>query len=112
MRPYPNRHALVWAALLVVGSSLSACGRPESKPSQASTAATQLPPLTSLPVTGGAKDGSVPDTAAALSAPGTASAGNASPSSTMTRDQESRAMPMPGQVNDHSTPASAKPKGS
>lgn len=42
--------------------------------------------------------------------PGTASAAKATPPSTMTRDQESKAMPLPGQANDHST--LDKPKGS
>ena len=110
--PLPYRHRLTWATLLVVGSSLSACGRPESTPPQAATAAIPVSPQTTVSVTGGAKDGSLPDTAAALATPGTASAGKGSPPSTMTRDQESKAMPMPGQVNDHSTPASAKSKGS
>ena len=108
---YPHRYALAWAALLVAGSSLGGCGRPESNPPQAGAAVTPVSPSIPVPVTGGVKDGSLPDTTAALSAPGTASAGKASPPSTMTQDQESKAMPMPGQANDHSTPKIPKPKG-
>ena len=108
----PYRYALVWTALLAAGSSLSACNRPESsRPQGAAATAVQGSPAASLPTTGDAKDGSLPETAAALAAAGSAPAATTSPSSTMSRDQESKAMPMPGQVNDHSTPATAKPKG-
>ena len=112
VRTNPYRFALVWTALLAAGSSLSACSRPESgRPQGAAATAAQSSPVASVPKTGGAKDGSLPDTAAALAAAGSAPAATTGPSSAMSREQESKAMPMPGQVNDHSTPATAKAKG-
>lgn len=105
-----NRCASMLFVLLVAGGSLTACGRKDEATPAVVTAPTPAV-AASGPVTGGASDASLPETAAALATPGTAPAANASPPSTMTRDQESKAMPLPGQANDHSTPKPAKPKG-
>ena len=110
-----NRSALALTALLAAGGTLTACGRKDASaplaPAGVVIAAPSAAGAASGPVTGGGVDGSLPDTAAALAVPGVASAAKASPPSTMTRDQESKAMPLPGQANDHSTLAPAKTKG-
>ena len=123
-----NRYALTLSALLVAGGTTTACGQkdaatpptPTAPAVMESSAAVIAPSAAVTPpaatasglVTGGERDGSLPDTAAALATPGVAPAANARPPSTMTPEQESKAMPLPGQANDHSTPARAKPKGS
>lgn len=92
---------------------MTACGRKDGAaplgPTGVVTAAASAAGAASGPITGGAVDGSLPDTTAALAVPGVASAAKASPPSTMSREQESKAMPMPGQANDHSTLVPAKP---
>ena len=96
-----NRCASMLFVLLAAGGSLTACGRKDEA----------APAVVTAPTPAVAASGPLPETAAALATPGTAPAANASPPSTMTRDQESKAMPLPGQANDHSTPKPAKPKG-
>lgn len=110
-----NRFALALPVLLVAAGAMTACDRKDAAAPLTPSAAVFTAPSAvggaSGPVTGGVPDGSLPDTSAALAKPGVAPAANASPPSTMTRDQESKAMPLPGQVNDHSTPAPSKAKG-
>ena len=68
------------------------------------------PPVSrDLPAVSGAPDPSVPDAKAALAADAAsaAQAENSSAPSTMTEEQKSKAMPLPGQANDHSSPAKA-----
>ena len=108
-----NRYALALTALMASGGTLTACGRKDApaplSPAGAVIAAPSAAGSTSGPVTGGVVDTSLPDTTAALAVPGVASAAKASPPSTMSRDQESKAMPLPGQANDRSTLVPAKP---
>ncbi len=110
-----NRYALALTALLAAGGTLSGCGRKDAPPSVAPagvvTAAPSASRAGSGPVTGGAMDGSLPDTTAALAVPGGAPVAKASPPSTMSRDQESKSMPLPGQANDHSVLVPPKAKG-
>ena len=110
-----NRCAFLLIALFAAGATLTACGQKEAAVPLAPAAVVITAPTAAVaasgPVTGGASDGSLPDTAAALASPGTVPGANASPPSTMTREQESKAMPLPGQANDHSTPMPAKAKG-
>ena len=110
-----NRYALALTALLAAGGTLTACGRKDApaplSPAGAVIAAPSAAGSTSGPVTGGGVDTSLPDTTAALAVPGVASAAKASPPSTMSRDQESKSMPLPGQANDHSTLVPPKAKG-
>ena len=108
-----NRSALALTALLAASGILTACGRKDAAaplvPAGAVIAAPAAAGVASGPVTGGVVDGSLPDTTAALAAPGVAAAAKASSPSTMSRDQESKAMPLPGQANDHSTLVAPKP---
>ncbi len=106
------RATTIIAALLV-----AACGdRPVSGPPQVDAAAPAASDVASLKhsVPGPEGDPSVPAASAALGQPSIArSAGDAAnpAGSSMTKAQESTAMPMAGQANDHSTtaPKSTKP---
>ncbi len=60
----------------------------------------------SVPFTSGGSDASLPDAKAAL-ATTDAHADKSSLPSTMSEQQKSTAMPLPGQANDHSSPAKA-----
>lgn len=90
-------------ALIVMALALNACGKAPSEPTVPLTMPAQAG---SAPATAGGPDPSVPDASSVLT-PGTvpradAAAGRAN--STMTPAQESGAMPLPGQNNDHSAP--------
>ena len=63
------------------------------------------------PATGAAPVTSVPDAAASFAAQDAAELAKAATPSTVTAEQESKAMPMAGQANDHSTPARDKQPG-
>ena len=99
----PSSSAAQVAALVMTALVLSACNKKPSQPPVPVLAPAQSP---TVPTTAGAADTSVPEAGAVL-APATAvkadpAAGRSN--STMTRTQESRAMPLPGQNNDHSAP--------
>ena len=65
----------------------------------------------SAPAAGVAADPSVPDAATTFATQAAADRAKAPTPSTMTAEQESKAMPMPGQANDHSTTARDKQPG-
>lgn len=87
------------AAFVVTALALAACGQGPTdppKPVQGETA----------PTTAGAADTSVPDAGSVLTPATAAKADPAAGRSnnSMSRTQESSAMPLPGQNNDHSAP--------
>jgi hypothetical protein len=92
---------------LIVTGVVAACGRggdpppPVVPPDTASAAATSAPDTTPK-AADVFKDGAAPKAAA-----GDPKAGSLEP---MTREQESRSMPLPGQANDHSSPAAQPAK--
>jgi hypothetical protein len=91
------------AALVVTALALIACGKAPSEP----PAATAKPPTyETVPVPAGGSGTSVPDAASVLTPAGAAKADPAAGRSNnaMSRSQESSAMPVPGQNNDHSAP--------
>lgn len=91
------------AGLLVLTLLLGACNK---APSDVSAPMTMPAPARSTPATVGGRDPSVPDASSVLG-PGTAPKADAAAgrtNSTMTPGQESGAMPLPGQNNDHSAP--------
>jgi hypothetical protein len=95
-------------ALLLGLLALGACGKRPTDP--VTPRADAAAPGGTLPVTPSAPDPSVPSATSVLSAPvtGTAKdevAAKVGSNESMTRTQESNAMPMPGQVNNHSTTA-------
>jgi hypothetical protein len=113
----PASGSTVLAAVLVCGMWLAACQRSESVPPVAGTPAngmastTAVAGLPAVPASGA--DNSVPDAGRVLAGEGAASApGSGEPSvnqrSTVTAEQESKAMPLPGQANDHSNTAGEK----
>ncbi len=96
------------AALGLIAVSLGACNKPSSLP--------PAPTVNAVPIKSGAAAGNAADTsvpaADAVLTPGSAAkpeptAGRTN--SSMTRAQETSAMPLPGQNNDHSAPV-APPK--
>jgi hypothetical protein len=89
------------AALLLATMALGACDR-RPPAVEAAVSASQ-------PATAGGRDASVPDAASALPPGGAGSGGAAAEraNGALTRAQESSAMPLPGQNNDHSAPAVA-----
>lgn len=95
--------AMQRASLLVMVLVMSACSKaPPAPPAPVTTA----PRAETSPARSGASDTSVPDAASVLT-PSAEPKGNPAAGRTndaMTRDQESSAMPMPGQNNDHSAP--------
>jgi hypothetical protein len=94
------------ALALVVGGFLVGCEKsPTDSAAQraASTASGYEPPA---PVASPKGDPSVPPADAALEKP--KSAPDATPDSEVTRAERDKAMPLPGQANDHSTPEFAK----
>ena len=98
-------------ALLLGLLALGACEKRPTEP--ATPRAGAAAPAGTLPVTPSAPDPSVPSATSVLSvlsapATGTAKdepAAKVGANQSMTRTQESNAMPMPGQVNNHSTTA-------
>ena len=95
-------------ALLLGLLALGACDKRPTDP--ATPRADVAAPAVTLPVTPSSPDSSVPSATSVLSAPvtGTAKdevAAKVGSNESMTRTQESNAMPMPGQVNNHSTTA-------
>jgi len=91
------------AALIVTALVLIACSKVPSEP----PAPTTKPPTSeTAPAPAGGRDTSVPDAASVLSPAGAAKADPAAErsNSAMSRAQESSAMPVPGQNNDHSAP--------
>jgi hypothetical protein len=111
-----NRCALALTALLAASGTLTACGRKDETapptPGPAVITALSATIAASGLLTGGGLDGSRPDSSAALATSAVASAAKPGPVSTMTQDQASEAMPLPGQANDPSTPAPSEAKGS
>lgn len=100
-----QRHRLAAAAAILTALSLSAC-----KPSRTDPPAPMAnqSPMAAGSVNNSAGDTSVPSAGAVL-APGAAAKPDTTSGRTntsMTRAQESTAMPMPGQNNDHSAPLS------
>lgn len=94
------RHA---AALTVMALALCACSKAPTDPA---TATTRPDPAGSAPATAGGGDTSVPDASTVLTPADPARPASAAgrTNGAMTRAQESSAMPMPGQNNDHSAP--------
>ena len=99
------------AALIATALVLSACSKSPPEPSAPMMTPAQN---TAVPTTAGASDPSVPDAASVLTP---ALATKADPAgvrsnNAMSRTQESNAMPMPGQNNDHSAPLSPAKRAS
>ncbi|HEX8885540.1 MAG TPA: hypothetical protein VF797_13705 [Noviherbaspirillum sp.] len=110
------------ACLMATAMALAGCNRNDApKPTAAATAVSQpgaatveskgssvaLPP-SSLPQQDAAMAPQAPSAAATV--PDSASPSQANPQ-TLSKQQESTAMPMPGQVNNHSTPESIDKPG-
>lgn len=91
------------AAFVVTALALAACGQGPTDPS--ATTPTPVQGETA-PTTAGAADTSVPDAGSVLTPAIAAKADPAAGRSnnSMSRTQESSAMPLPGQNNDHSAP--------
>jgi hypothetical protein len=87
----PSR-LLTFMILLALGAGIAACDRAPERAPDAKMSAVPLPasPSPVPPVTEGAKSAE------------TANA-NDQPMKSMTKEEESRSMPQPGQANDHST---------
>ena len=94
------------ALALVTGSFLIGCEKPPTGGATqgATSAASGYEPAAPVASTKG--DPSVPPAEAALEKP--KSAPDATPDSELTRRERDKAMPLPGQANDHSTPEFAK----
>ena len=93
------RFTLVAVGLALLG--LAACDKRKTEPARPAVQSS-LPVVPSLP------DPSVPPAESVLSPPTTPTARDAASgraTGAMTKAQESSAMPMPGQVNNHSTPS-------
>ena len=105
-----NHHLNAFGAVItIVAVGLAACAP------DAATALVgrKVPVLESAaaPASGAAADTSVPAAAATFAAQAAADLAKAATPTTMTAEQESKAMPMPGQANDHSTTARNKQPG-
>lgn len=103
-RPMKTLKVAVLLGLLALG----ACDKRPTDPVTPRTDAAA--PAGTLPVTPSAPDPSVPSATSVLSAPVTGTAkdeavAKVGPNESMTRAQESNAMPMSGQANNHSTTA-------
>ncbi|WP_338412874.1 hypothetical protein [uncultured Sphaerotilus sp.] len=104
----PSR-ALQVAAVIATALVLSACNKKPSQPPSPVVAPAQNP---SVPTSSGAADPSVPEAGSVLTpaVPAKADPAAGRSNSAMSRTQESSAMPLPGQNNDHSAPLTpAKP---
>ena len=90
----------VVAAVFLAGLAAGACQKASEQPRTA-TAPDNVPPAAT-----------VPDVASSATPPaiGDAKAGASNPVGPMTKQEESTAMPRPGQVNDHSTPGNDEAK--
>jgi len=99
------------AALVLAGLALSACSRTAPEPPTPSV--TPAPDLTA-PSTAGAGDASVPAAASVVRPVAGAKADAAAGRSlgAMSPAQQSAAMPLPGQNNDHSAPLPGAPRAS
>lgn len=109
--PMLFNHAMQGAALLVMALAMSACSKAPSAPPAPMTTA---PQLETSPARVGGSDMSVPDAGSVLT-PSTGFKADPAAGRTngaMTRSQESSAMPMPGQNNDHSAPVSPAKRAS
>jgi hypothetical protein len=103
---------MTWAVLAVAGPWLAGCDKSRIDPpvprvdaGKSTVAETSAAPR---------RDPSVPSADSVLTAPATATAKDETgtrPTSTLTRAQESSAMPMAGQANNHSSTALDSPKG-
>ena len=104
-----HRRSAFGAVLTIVAVGLSACA-PDAA---TALAARKVPVLESAgaPASGAAAATSVPDAGATFAAQDAAALAKVATPSTMTAEQESKAMPMTGQVNDHSAPARDKRPG-
>ncbi|MBA2690346.1 MAG: hypothetical protein H0U63_06060 [Burkholderiales bacterium] len=103
---------LVYLAPLLFTVVLAACEK--QKPADVPKPTTTAPPISTspssaAPAVGNTTDPSIPPTAAAVqTAPGGPTADHkrsGDPQTTMTKQEESSAMPKPSQANDHSTTA-------
>lgn len=104
----PRSRSRAFAAWLGVGLVVPALllGACDKTPSDPPSPLTTPAPAGSAPATSGGADPSVPDASSVLP-PGTAPKADAAAGRThnaMTPAQESGAMPLPGQNNDHSAP--------
>lgn len=114
-----SRSILTGTALALV---LVGCQRSEA-PAIPSNGAARQPAINATPIPQMPKgDASVPDASSALATQDAADKAKATPDTTalqhkqapqesMTKAEESKAMPLPGQANDHSTTALDKKKG-
>lgn len=103
MRSTAKAAAKATAAALVMTLTLGACSETPPEPP---APIVQPAPVAATPAPHGGIDPSVPDAGAVLK-PGAAPKVDAAAgrsNSTLTRAQESTAMPLPGQNNDHSAP--------
>jgi hypothetical protein len=95
--------AIQFSAAIATALVLSACNKAPSEPP-----APTITPAPSASTAAGSRpaDGSVPDAASSLTGPVASEADRSAgrSNSAMSRAQESAAMPMPGQTNDHSAP--------
>ena len=95
-------HALRWSAVAVTAVLLIACGKRRDE-----VAAAMRTPTPATQAASTVPDTSVPPAAAVLTAPAAGpkvEAPGTRSSKAMTRAEESSAMPMGGQANDHSAP--------
>jgi hypothetical protein len=102
---------------LVVLLAVAACGQ-TAAPGSARGGLSDAAALAAAAVPGNAADTSVPDAATVFAAQDRAAIAAAAPlppanpaSSSLSKTEESKAMPLPGQANDHSVPARERQLG-
>ena len=100
-RPRPAFPSTHTAALIAAALVLGACSK---APPESSTPIVTPVQNTAAPTTSGASDTSVPDAGSVLSPAAKADPATGRSNRAMSRDQQSSAMPLPGQNNDHSAP--------
>jgi hypothetical protein len=100
-------HRLSVFSLFLAAVVLSGCGK---KVDDARATPVQPSQTERMPATSGSTDPSVPPAASVLppAVPATPDPAGVRMNGDLTKAQESSAMPMPGQNNDHSVPAPAK----
>lgn len=110
------RMLITASTLCLVAAGLAACGKPAPETrSPLPRAATAPEPSSPPPMTAGAaSDASLPAAETVMTAPADTKIDPAAGRSNkaMTRAQESTAMPLPGQNNDHSAPLPAPKRAS
>ena len=110
--PFTTAIALVAVVALV---TLTACSRNTAPPRTPPNVPQPVVQTTAeLPARAAVGDTSVPDAATVFAAQDAAAAEanpDSRPATALTKDQELKSMPMPGQANDHSVPAPAKSAG-